>query len=232
MVEIVSTANDEVDRQIGGGLPLPMMMIVEGDNGTGKSALIAQFMWGMLQKGMKILLISDNNVKNYLEKMKTITYDFSKYFLRNQITILPMHAFGTKWSKKQSKYLLPLLLRYLSAKKDYYDVVVIDPFSLLAMYANADTVLDFFTRCKHLVTNGTSIILTTYKEAIPEEVALQMKSTSDGYLRLKKASIAGQEIRISEVVKLAGSTSQVVGQFSFDVNNYFGIKIVPLSVAG
>lgn len=231
MVEIVSTYNEEVDRQIGGGLPLPMMMIIEGDNGTGKSALSAQFIWGLLKKGMKVLLITDNTVKNYIEKMKIITYDFTKFFLYNQFRIIPMYAFGASWSKEQSKLLLPILSRYISANSNEYDAVFIDSLSLLCMYANTDSILNFFTKCKHLVSNGTSLFMTLHESIIPQDISLQIKSTCDGYIKLNAARVAGREVKVSNIIKYAGASSQVSNQFSFDVDTLFGIKIVPLSMA-
>ena len=43
MVRIISTDNEEVDRQLGGGLPVPSLVLIEGDHGTGKSVVTAQF---------------------------------------------------------------------------------------------------------------------------------------------------------------------------------------------
>ncbi len=231
MVEVVSTGNEEVDRQIGGGLPLPILMIIEGDNGTGKSALTAQYISGILKKGMKVLLFTDNGVKNYIEKMKIITYDFTRYFLSNQMRIMPMYAFGTSWSKDQSKMLLPIVGRYLGANSREYDCVIIDSLSLLCMYANTDTILNFFTRCKHLVSNGTSIIMTLHDSVIPQDISMQIKSACDGYIKLNGAKVAGRDVKVANVIKYAGSSLQVSSQFSFDVDTLFGIKIVPLSMA-
>ena len=42
-VVTVPTGNEEVDRQLGGGLPLPSLVLIEGDHGTGKSSVSAQF---------------------------------------------------------------------------------------------------------------------------------------------------------------------------------------------
>ncbi|MEW5840725.1 MAG: ATPase domain-containing protein, partial [Thermoproteota archaeon] len=70
----VSTSNEEVDRQLGGGLPLPSLILMEGEHGTGKSALTAQFMKGMLESKRKVLYITtESNIKDYITKMKKIT---------------------------------------------------------------------------------------------------------------------------------------------------------------
>ena len=80
MTEIIPCTNEEVDRQFGGGIPFPTLMLIEGDHGTGKSALAAQFMKGFLQSGKKILCVTENTVKEYIENMKAITFNFSTAF--------------------------------------------------------------------------------------------------------------------------------------------------------
>jgi flagellar protein FlaH len=76
-----------------------------------------------------------------------------------------------------------------------------------------------------------AVVLTMHPKAVPESVALRIRSTCDGYLRITPTTIAGRAVKVMEVVKLIGSSSQVSSQFSFDVDQSFGIKIVPLSMA-
>ena len=53
MVDSFQTGNEEIDRQFGGSLPFPSLMLLEGDHGTGKSAMVALFMQGLLESGKK-----------------------------------------------------------------------------------------------------------------------------------------------------------------------------------
>ncbi len=230
-MEIVSTGNDEIDRHLGGGIPLPIMMLLEGDNGTGKSVFAAQMIKGFLQKGMRVLLFTDNNVTNYLSKMKIITYDFSNHFFSGQLRIIPMHAFGNTWSKEQSPELLPILGKFLAAHTQKYDVVVLDPLSLLALYSDVNSLLNFFTKCKHYVSNGTSMIMTLHNDVIPRDVSLQIKSTCDIYIQLSLKKIGGKEYKVFNSIKFAGATSAIESNFSFDIDTQFGIKIIPISMA-
>jgi flagellar protein FlaH len=232
VVRTVSTSNEEVDRQIGGGLPLPSLILIEGEHGTGKSALTAQFMKGMLEAKLKVLYITtESNIKEYIAKMKKITFDFSHAFLQNRLYILQVQADGITWSEDLSRYLLPVVARYMSVNQKKYDVVVIDSLSVLSMHSDANTVMDFFTRCKHMVANGMSIVMTLHPGAVSQDVALRIRSTCDGYLKIQNAIVSGRSVKVMEVVKLIGSSSQVTSQFSFEVDLNFGIKIVPISMA-
>lgn len=230
MIEIVSTGNDEVDRHLGGGLPLPILMLMEGKSGSGKSVLSAQFMKGFLEKGMSVMLFTDNSIKNYIEKMSVITFDFTKYFLNGQLRIVPMLAYGNFWSKEQSNYMLPVVSQFIKMQCKQYDVVVIDPLSLLFMYADTDSILNFFTSCKHVVGTGTSMILTMGQDVVSQDISLQIKSSCDANVELTTGQMGNRQFRVFNIIKFLGAIKPV-SKFSFDVTTQFGIKIVPLSAA-
>ena len=231
MIKNIPTDNEEVDRQLGGGIPTPCLMMIEGEHGTGKSALAAQFIHGMLRSKMKVLCITENTVKDYIEKMKTITFNFTTPFLQNKLSILPLHVYGAVWSQKQSSFLLPVIGRYISSNSKNFDCVIIDSISLLTMFSDADNILDFITRCKHLISTGMTVILTMHKESVPEDIAMRLKSACDVYFSLSTANIGGRTVKVMNIIKLIGSTEAAESSFAFEIDNNFGIKIVPISTA-
>ena len=231
MTEIIPTGNEEVDRQIGGGLPTPSLMLIEGGHGTGKSALTALFMKGLLENGKKVLCITENTVKEYIENMKAITFNFSMAFLQNRLTILPLHMYGVKWTKEQSGYLLPVISKYIGNSFKETNVVVIDSLSLLTVFSDTSKILDFFTQCKYLVANGMSVIITIHPDDIPEDIAQRVKGSVDCLLKLGSTNVGGKEVKTLKVVKLIGSKDAAESGFAFEVDMIFGIKIVPISMA-
>ena len=231
MIKTISTCNEEVDRQIAGGIPSPCLMMIEGVNGTGKSAIAAQFIKGILMADMKVICITENTVKDYIEKMKAITFNFTKAFLRNKLSVLPLHVYGTTWSQKQSSLLLPAIGQYINSNSKNFECVVIDSVSLLTMYSSADQILDFLTKCKYLVSTGMTVILTMHANSIPEDTALRIRSACDVYLSLSSSNIGGKAVKVMNIIKLIGSQEQSESSFAFEVDNNFGIKIVPISSA-
>ena len=210
-VTTVSTSNEEVDRQLGGGLPLPALILIEGDHGTGKSSVSAQFMRGILDSGRKVLFITtESSIKEYIEKMKMITYDFRKSFIQNKLSILPVNVDGVTWSEALSAQLLPVIGTYMSINVKKYDVAVIDSLSALTMHASPNSTMDFFTKCKSFVSKGMAVILTMHPKALPDAVALRIRSTCDGYMRITPTTIAGRSVKVLEVVKLIGSSLKLV----------------------
>lgn len=216
LTEIISCGNEEVDRQFGGGVPFPTLMLIEGDHGTGKSALSAQFMKGLLDSGKKILCVTENTVKEYIENMKAITFNFSTAFLRNRLTIMPLHMYGVHWNKEQSAYLLPVVGKYIGNSFKEHNVVVIDSLSLLTVFSDASRILEFFTQCKYLVARGMGVIITIHPEDIPPDLRMRVKGGVDVYLKLGVTNIGGKDVKTLKIVKLIGAKENTDSGFAFE----------------
>ncbi len=151
MVEIVSTGNEEIDRQFGGGLPSPSLVFIAGEHGTGKSALAAQMMLGFTSSKKRVMCIIENTVKQYLQKMKAITFNFTRAFVRNQILFVPVYIKDAKWSKENSERILAEIKEYMIKKSESYDVIIIDSISPMVLNSNEETILNFLSFCKETV---------------------------------------------------------------------------------
>ena len=231
MVEGFETGNEEVDRQFGGSIPFPSLMLLEGGHGTGKSAMAALLMKGLLDADKKILCITENTVKEYIENMKAITFNFSHAFLQNKLSIMPLHVYGIKWSKDQAAHLLPVISKYISNSFKETNVVVIDSLSLLTVFSDESKILDFFTQCKYLVANGMGVIITIHENDIPADIAQRVTGSVDVYLKLGTTNVGGKSVKTMKIVKLIGSEAQSESSFAFEVDQTFGIKIVPIATA-
>ena len=47
---IISTGHPEIDKKLGGGVPMGSLTLVEGQSDAGKSVLCQQLIWGSLKK--------------------------------------------------------------------------------------------------------------------------------------------------------------------------------------
>jgi flagellar protein FlaH len=193
--------------------------------------MVALFMNGLLESGRKVLCITENTVKEYIENMKAITYNFSHAFLQNKLTIMPLHVYGVKWNKEQAAYLLPVISKYISNSFKETNVVIIDSLSLLTVFADPAKILDFFTQCKYLVASGMTVILTTHPNDIPPDIAQRVTGSVDVYLQLGSTNIGGKDVKTCKIVKLIGADTTPESGFAFEVNQVFGMKVVPISMA-
>jgi archaeal flagellar protein FlaH len=231
LLETITTGNEEVDRQLGGGIPTPSLILLEGDHGTGKSALAAQIMKGMLDSRKKVICITENTINDYIEKMKSITFNFSHRFLQGRLVFVPLHVKGANWSKERASNLLSVIGKFIKKNSNDYSIVIIDSLSLPTIYADTESLLNFFSECKQLVTRGLTIIVTSHPDDMPKDVTKRVTSICDGYLKLDTAPIGDKEVKLMKIVKLIGAKSQPEAGFAFDIDMNFGIKIIPVSMA-
>ena len=59
-LKVVSTGNVEIDKKLGGGLPLGSLTLVEGESDSGKSVLSQQMVWGSLFDGFQVVLYPES----------------------------------------------------------------------------------------------------------------------------------------------------------------------------
>jgi flagellar protein FlaH len=230
--EVVTTGNEELDSRLGGGIPIPSLVLIEGDHGTGKSVVIQQLAYGALKSGLKIYYITtESTIRELLLQAKRVSFDLSSYFLKGHLKVFPVHVEGAKWAKSIAKYLLQVVGKFMIETVEDWDVFIIDSFSVLAVYANTSSVLDFLTITKNLVSRDKLVILSVHPGALGEDIMIRARSICDGYIRLRISEIGGMMVKIMEVIKLRGALGAVDSVIAFDVDPAFGIKVLPLSLA-
>lgn len=232
MLNVLPTGNEELDLRLGGGIPSPSLILIEGDHGTAKSVLALQFIYGALRSGLRTYVCSTEAlVKGYLAQARKLSYDLYDFFIKGKLKIIPVHMEGVAWAKELAKYLLNALSKYMTVTKSEYDVFAIDTFSVLAVYSDMSAVLNFLTEAKTITGEGKLVIMTLHPKGLPEDVSLRLKSMCDGYFKLSLRDIGGKSVKVMEVVKLRGAPSPLDATIVFDVDPAFGIKVIPIGLA-
>ena len=62
--DIICTGHSEIDRRLGGGIPVGSLTLVEGQSDAGKSVLAQQMMWGALNDGHRVILFTTENTED------------------------------------------------------------------------------------------------------------------------------------------------------------------------
>ena len=229
---VVSTGGEELDNRLGGGIPIPSLLLIEGDHGTGKSVFVQQITYGALRDGLKVYYITtESTVRELLLQAKRVSFDMTSYFLKGFLKIFPVHMEGARWAKNIAKLLLQVVGEFMVRTINEWDLFILDSFSVLAVYANTSTVLDFLTTAKNIVSQDKVVILAIHPGALSEEIMIRARSICDGYIRLRSFEIGGMLIKAMEVIKLRGALGSVDSIIAFDVDPAFGIKVLPLSLA-
>jgi flagellar protein FlaH len=225
--KVISTGNDELDKKMGGGIPLRTLTLVEGQPDSGKSVLTQQMLWGSLKKGCSaVVFTTENSVKSLITQMQSLNLDIMDYFLLSRLWIYPIDIKKTRQSL--SAGLLPLLT---SCANKGIDLAVIDSLTYYLTHATIEEVLSFFEDCKRISGGGMGVVCVAHSYAFDEKVMVRLGSMCDAHLRLRIETMGSKMIKILEVSKVRGATLNTGNIISFDVEPNWGIRIIPYSKA-
>ena len=227
---ILSSGNSEIDKRLGGGIPLGSLTLIEGENDTGKSVLCQQFTYGALLSGLNVAYYTtENTIKSLLRQMESLSLDISDFYAFGYVRIFPIHIEGIEWSTEQMKRILHLLANHMKIIRE--QVIIIDSLTMFTTYSTEDDVLEFLTRLKNLADNGKTILITLHQHAFKEDTLVRIRSACDSHLFLRKEQVGERYVSVLEVSKVRGAKKTTGNIVSFEVHPGFGLKIIPVSEA-
>ena len=94
----VSTGQPDLDKKLGGGIPLGSLTLLEGQSDSGKSVVSQQLIWGSLQAGLTaVLFTTESTTKSFLRQMSSLNLDVMEFLLLGRLRIYPI-AVGRRTS--------------------------------------------------------------------------------------------------------------------------------------
>jgi len=227
---VLSLGISELDRGLGGGIPFPSLVSLEGGHGTGKTVFTQQIVHSMLHSNMKVCVVSsETTVKEYLSMMESIKLNSSPYYFSGNLNIYPLHVEGGRWSKFLSSFFLKVTANFLELKKKRYDAIVIDSLSVLTVDTPPHEFLTFITRLKNFVSDGKTIVVTFHPKFLTEESIMKLRASSDVYFILQNDTISGMDVKVLKIVKLWGSEgAERKSTITLEVNPAIGLRVMPI----
>ena len=229
-MKVLSLGIPELDRDLGGGVPFPSLVSIEGEYGSGKTVFTQQIVYSLLKGGLKIFVVSSEAiVKEYLSMMESIKLNAYDYYISGQLDVYPLHVEGGRWSRFLSSFFLRVMSNFLEVKKEKYDAIAIDSLSVLTVKTPPHEFLTFITRMKNLVSDGKGIVVTFHPSFLSEDSIMKLRASSDVYLTMKNTSISGIDVKLLRVVKLWGGGGDRKSSITLEVNPEIGLRVMPLS---
>jgi flagellar protein FlaH len=216
----------DVDKKLGGGLPLNSITLVEGDPESGKSVVIEQLAYNALHDGLSVVaFLSETKPRQFLDQMLSLGMPSMDYYLLRRLSLYPVTL---RVEQDRAERIMHKLLRYLENSPGV-DVVIFDSVTPLLFQFDARYVLSFLATCKELANLGKTIIVTLHSYAINESLRLRADSIVDAHLRLRIEELGKQVVRTLEVSKIRGAVKTINNSVSFTVEPGIGLKTVPIS---
>lgn len=224
---LVTTGNSEIDKKIGGGLPMSSLTLIEGQSDAGKSVLVQQFTWGTLHSGLRIdMYTTENTTASLFRQMRSLALEIDDFFLVGRINVYPV---PNSFTEEQSHQIFVKLLDHVA--KSRADVVIVDSLTAFVTHASEPETLDFFSRAKELCDGERSLILTMHSYASTEQLLTRLRSMCDAHLRLRVEEVGTQLVKVLEVSKVRGAAKSTGNIVAFDVEPNLGMRIIPVTKA-
>jgi len=226
--KIISTGHPEIDKKLGGGLPLGSLTLIEGESDAGKSVLCQQMIWGSLSNGYKsILFTTENTTKSLVTQMDSLGLGILDYVLLGRLKVYYMKASQIKFQPDKT---FGTILAAIAEREDC-ELVVVDSLTPMLSIASEIDIMGYFERCKTFCDQGRTIINVTHTYALNNDVLVRLRSACDAHLRLMIEKIGDKLVKTLEVAKVRGAAQTTGNIITFEVEPEIGMKIMPLSRA-
>lgn len=226
--DVISTGHGEIDKKLGGGIPVGSLTLVEGQSDAGKSVLCQQMIWGSLKDDFKVVLFTtENTVKSLVTQMDSLGLSMTDYLLLGRIKIYTMRPALVRSNAATA------LQSILDTMEDYedFDLPIMDSITQIAAGATGAECLAYFERCKTLCDRGKTIINVAHTYAFEQDLLVRIRSVCDAHFKLAIERVGDRLVKTLEVAKVRGATQTTGNVLSFDVEPEIGMKIMPLSRA-
>ncbi len=228
-IEIISTGNEEFDIKLGGGIPHPSLIVVEGDHGSGKTAIALLVLKGFLLKNLKsIVITSESSPSEFLLKASASGFELRDFYIKGLFRI-----FSMRYPGELNKYITEVIAKRISALVSAikeYSFIMIDSISYLSE-ASEPVLYETFVSIKRFAERGGSALLTVHPESLSEELMTKLKNMADGIFKTTVAVVGGRRVKVLSILKLRGAPPGIESSITFDVDPAFGIKLIPIMVS-
>ena len=225
---IISTGHPEIDKKLGGGVPIGSLTLVEGESDAGKSVLCQQMIWGSLSNGYRaVLFTTENTTRSLVTQMDSLGLHILDHLLLGRLRV---YYVKPSEAKAHSNEAFATILRAIG-RADKFPLIVVDSLTPMLSIAGDTDIMSYFERCKFYCDQGRTIINVTHSYAMNNDLLIRLRSACDAHLRLMIEKIGDKLVKTLEVAKVRGAAQTTGNVITFEVEPEIGMKIMPLSRA-
>jgi flagellar protein FlaH len=227
--KVLSTGHPEIDKKLGGGIPLGSLILIEGESDAGKSVLCQQIMWGSLSNDARVLLFTaENTIRSMVSQMDSLGMSVLDQILLGYLKIYAMKLSRIRVTAARDT--LQVMLEHMEYQSNY-NLLIVDSLTPIVAQAGSEEALNYFERCKALCDKGRTIINVTHTYAFDHDFLVRVRSVCDAHFRLVIEKVGDKLVKTLEVAKIRGAQQNTGNILTFDVEPGVGMKIMPISKA-
>lgn len=218
---------DELAARMGGGLPRGSTMLIEGAEGSGRSALCQRLLYGLLQNGHTATFVSTElTLRDFIDQMYSLDYKIDKSLINGSLSYFPVYPL-----LGQSRSRGDFLEKLMSSPQLYRnDVLFIDSLTTLTKdsltEANCIRLMGFFKKQMKL---DKTIIMTADESC---KAADPLRSAVDIYLSIKMKASGQEMTRTVQTLRYQRAKHRVDDVMRIRIEPGIGLVIEITEVSG
>ncbi len=220
----ITLKGDELNDRFGGGIPKNSLILIEGDNGMGKSVMAQRLVFGLTSAGASFTYLSTElNTAGFVQQMESFNYKVKKKLFNNEALFLSLFpSFGSVPYEKN------FFKNILETKEIFQkDVIVFDTMSHLLVEDNLSDEMTFniIKFLKELTSLNKIIIFCVNPKHLNENFLDLLKSVSDIYFRLEQKEQYGVIIKLIHIERFTGAGGELSTPIPYKVLAGLGLAL-------
>tara|TARA_B110000305_G_scaffold47238_1_gene50446 strand:+ start:13912 stop:14655 length:744 start_codon:yes stop_codon:yes gene_type:complete len=202
---------DSLADSMGLRLPNRSLYVLQGGVGGGKSLVSQRLVYGMVENGVKVLVITTElTTRGWIEQMESIGYGITDAIRDGKLMVFSRYG-----SIAESTPDVDLIQLLDSEAVELADVVVIDSASSL-MPSNLDDAHRFklMQRLRQISSQGRSLMLCVDPVEMDEKLMHNLRSSAEVVLDLMTTMIGGEikrNVVVTRYLRAAGPVQTSIG---------------------
>lgn len=215
---------DELSEKLGGGIPEASLMLIEGNDGGGKSILAQRLTYGFIKNGATVTYISSElHTMGFVDQMASIGYDITEAILLENLTFIPMFPYLGNVRLRDN-----FIDRLIKTKRLFQnEVIIVDTLSYLIVHdkTSKEKVFDIINFFKKMLSLGKTIIFCVDPAHLNQEFLNIVRAVADIYISVEAKEVLGSLLRVASVKRFRRAEKEIIIQFPFKVEPQVGLSI-------
>ncbi len=213
---------DSLANAMGLRMPNRSIWTLQGDVGSGKSLVSQRIIFGLLENGSKLLVITTElTTRGWIEQMNSVGYGITKYISSGKLMVFS--RYGVIADTKSDIGLFDVLESEAVSKAD---VVVIDSASsLMPEDLDAAGRVELIQQLRRICADSRSLLLTLDPAEIDAKLLQAIRSTSEVLLDMTFGMIGGEVKRSIIVTRFLRAAGPVQASVGWRVEPYMGFIV-------
>ena len=220
----INLMRDELSAKLGEGIPESSLMLIEGNDGGGKSIIAQRLSYGFIKNGVSVTYVSSElHTMGFVEQMSSMGYDITEAILHERLIFIPMFPYLGNVKLRDN-----FIDKLMSTKRIFdSDVIIIDTLSYLIIQENITKkkVFDIVNFFKKMLSLNKTIIICVDPTQLNEEFLNIIRAVSDIYMTVEAKEVFGVLLRVATIRRFRRAAKEVITQFPFKVEPKVGLSI-------